>query len=313
MDRIEAIKAFVTTVDEGSLTKAAARLGRSPAAMTRALAYLESEVGTELLHRTTRTVRVSEAGERYAAACRRILNDLDEAGMAAAGTHSAPRGVLTITAPVLFGTRILRPIVDEFLEEYSEVQVRYLLLDRQVNLTEEGADVALRIAHLPDSGLIATRVGSVRRVVAASPSYLKGRPAVRSPSDLTSHNCISLFELGRGEVWTFPPKPGTKAHRNVRITSRLSVNTIESMVRSAADGHGIVRVLSYQIDQEIRDGKLQILLKSAEPEPLPVHLIAPDGRLALPKVRAFIDFAASRLRARLQTLLKMQEPGPIAP
>jgi len=304
MDRIESIKAFVATIDEGSLTKAATRLGRSPAALTRAIAFLEEEVGTRLLHRTTRSLRVSEAGERYAVACRRILSDLEEANLAAAGTHSAPRGVLTITAPVLFGTRMLRPIIDEFLEAFPAVQIRHLLLDRQVNLAEEGVDVALRIAHLPDSGLVAIKVGSVRRVIAASPSYLKGRPAVRSPSDLTSHDCISHFEFGRGEVWTFPPKAGTKAHRNVRITSRLSVNTIEAMVRSAADGHGIVRVLSYQVDQEIRDGQLQILLKNAEPDPLPVHLVAADGRLALPKVRAFVDFAASRLKTKLQSLFK---------
>jgi DNA-binding transcriptional LysR family regulator len=148
--------------------------------------------------------------------------------------------------------------------------------------------------------LIATKIGSVRRVVAASPSYLKGKPAIRTPSDLATHNCLSNFELGHGEVWTFPPKPGTKAHRNVRLKPRLSVNAIESLVRSAADGHGIVRVLSYQIEEEVRKGKLQILLKSAEPEPLPVHLVAPDGRIELSKVRAFIDYVAPRLRAALR-------------
>lgn len=300
MDRLDAIRAFIAVLDEGNLTKAATRLNRSPVAVTRAIAFLEADVGTELLHRTTRSVRVSEAGERYAVVCRRILNDLKEATLAAAGLHSAPGGVLTITAPVLFGTRILRPVIDEFLEEYPAVRIRYLLVDRQVNLAEEGIDVALRIGHLPDSGLIATKIGSVRRVVAASPSYLKGRSAIRTPSDLAAHNCISNFELGHGEVWTFPPKPGTKAHRNVRLKPRLSVNTIESLVRSAADGHGVVRVLSYQIEEEIRKGTLQILLKSAEPPPLPVHLVVPDGRTELSKVRSFIDYAATRLRTALR-------------
>lgn len=304
MDRIDAIRAFIATVDEGNLTRAALQLGRSPAALTRAIAFLESDVGVELLHRTTRSIHLSEAGERYAAACRRILSDLEEATLAAAGTLSAPRGTLTITAPVLFGTRILRPIVDEFLQNNPDVQIRYLLLDRQTNLTEEGIDTALRIAHLPDSGMVAVKVGSVRRVVAAAPSYLKGKPAIRVPSDLKTHACISHFDLGRGNVWTFPPRPGTKAHLNIRIKTRLVVNTIESMVRSAADGHGVVRVLSYQIDQEIRDGQLQILLKSAEPEPVPVHLIAPAGRMDLPKVRAFIDFATIRLKNKLRSLLR---------
>jgi len=300
MDRLDAIRAFIAVLDEGNLTKAAMRLNRSPVAVTRAIAFLEADVGTELLHRTTRSVRVSEAGERYAIVCRRILNDLEEANLAATGMHSSPRGILTITAPVLFGTRILRPVIDDFLGEYPALRIRYLLVDRQVNLAEEGIDVALRIGHLPDSGLIATRIGSVRRVVAASPSYLKGKPAIRTPSDLATHNCLSNFELGHGEVWTFPPKPGTKAHRNVRLKPRLSVNTIESLVRSAADGHGVVRVLSYQIEEEIRKGKLQILLKSAEPEPLPVHLVVPDGRSELSKVRAFIDYATTRLRTTLR-------------
>ncbi len=300
MDRIDAIKAFVAAVDEGSLAKAAQRLGRSPAALTRTIAFLERDVGVELLHRTTRMIRLSEAGERYILACRRILADLEEANLAAAGMRAAPRGLLTITAPVLFGTRILRPVLDAFLAEYPSVQTRYLLLDRQVSLTEEGIDLALRIAHLPDSGLVAIKVGTVRRVVAAAPAYLASHPPIEAPSDLAAHTCIAHSELGQGVVWTFPPKPGAAARRHVRITPRLNVNAIESTVRSAADGHGVVRVLSYQIEQEVQEGRLQILLEDDEPEPLPVHLVAPEGRLGLPKVRAFFDFAAPRLRARLR-------------
>lgn len=245
MDRIEAIRAFLAVIDEGSLVSAARRLGRSPAALTRTVAFLEEDVGAQLLHRTTRTVHLSEAGERYAVACRRILTDFEEAKLAASGMYAAPKGLLTITAPVLFGTRILRPVIDAFLAECPDVQVRYLMLDRQVNLSEEDIDVALRIAQLPDSGLIATRVGQVRRVVAAAPHYLTGRSAIQTPTDLSAHDCITHGELGQRDVWTFPPRTGTVAHRNIHVRSRLSVNSIESTIRSAVDGRGVIRVLSY--------------------------------------------------------------------
>jgi DNA-binding transcriptional LysR family regulator len=177
-----------------------------------------------------------------------------------------------------------------------------LLLDRIVGLTDEGMDVALRIAHLPDSGLIATKVGEIRRVVAASPGYLAGRPAIREPADLAAHACITHGEAGQSVTWSFPPKSGTSGHRHVRVTPRLHVNLIESAVRSAAEGRGIVHVLSYQIEQEVRDGSLVILLADDEPEPLPLHLVTPDGRLGIAKVRAFVDFAAVRLRARLRSM-----------
>jgi DNA-binding transcriptional LysR family regulator len=302
LDRIEAIRAFLAVVDEGSLVQAARRVGRSSAALTRTVAFLEADVGVQLLHRTTRTVRLSEAGERYAVACRRILADFEEANLAAAGTFAAPRGLLAVTAPVIFGTRILRPIIDAFLAEYPLVQVRYLLLDRQVSLAEEDIDVALRIAQLPDSGLIAARVGAVRRVVAAAPCYLEGRPVIRTPADLSDNDCITQSETGEKNVWTFPPRPGSMAHRNIRITSRLHVNSIESTIRSAVDGRGVIRVLSYQIDEEVRTGRLQIILADAEPTPLPVQLLAAESRLELAKVRAFVDFAVPRLKSKLQSL-----------
>jgi DNA-binding transcriptional LysR family regulator len=307
LDRIDAIRAFIAAVDEGSLSAAARRLHRSPAAVTRSIAFLEEDVGVELLHRTTRALGLSDAGERYAVACRRILADLDEARLAAAGAHAAPRGLLTITAPVMFGTRVLRPVLDAFLAKQRAVQARYLLIDRVVNLADEGIDVALRIAHLPDSGLIATRVGEVRRVVAASPAYLAGRPAIRAPADLAHHDCIAhtggdQTGPGQTDVWTFPPRPGASAHRNIRVSPRLSVNAIDAAVRSAADGRGVVRVLSYQIEEEVRDGRLVILLEADEPEPFPVHLVMPDGRLGIAKVRAFVDYAAPRLKAKLRVI-----------
>src|SRR6266403_97732 len=171
MDRIDAMKVFVTAVDEGSLAGAARRLKRSPTAVSRALTFLEARLGVELLHRTTRTLKLSEAGERYAAACRRVLTDLNEADMLASGERSSPRGVLTLTAPVITGEDILRPVVDAFMNDHQGVTVRLYLLDRSVNLIDEGIDVALRIAHLADSSFVSTRLGEVRRVVAASPRY----------------------------------------------------------------------------------------------------------------------------------------------
>ena len=300
LDRIDAIKAFVTAIDAGSLSGAARRLGRSPAAITRTIAFLEAELGVELLHRTTRALRLSDAGERYVIACRRILADFEEANLVAAGAHAVPHGLLTVTAPVMFGMRVLRPVIDEFLAAYPTVQVRYLLLDRQLSLTDEGVDIALRIAHLPDSSLIATRLGEIRRVVAASPQYLAARPPIAQPADLSRHDCIAHGEPTQSVIWSFPPKADATALRNVHIMPRLHVNLIESAVHSAADGNGIVRVLSYQIEEEVRDGRLKILLSDAEPAPLPVHLITPDGRLGVAKVRAFMDFAVPRLRAGLR-------------
>jgi len=291
MDRLDAMRVFVTALDEGSLARAGRRLGRSPAAVTRAVAFLENHVGVKLLHRTTRTMRLTEAGERYASACRRVLADLEEADMSAAGDRAAPRGVLTVTAPVMFGTRILRPIVSAFLASQPAVQIRYLLLDRLVNLIDEGVDVALRIAHLPDSALIALRVGEVRRVLCAAPSYLARFPAIA--------DCIAVAQLSPNEMWSFPPPPGGTIARTVRVRPRLTVNAIEPAVDAAIDGEGIVRVLSYQIEREIRDGRLVIVLRKDEPPPLPVHLVVPEGRLAFAKVRAFVDHSVARLKTEL--------------
>ncbi|HLZ65930.1 MAG TPA: LysR family transcriptional regulator [Aliidongia sp.] len=297
MDRIDAMEVFVAALDEGSLAAAGRRLGRSPAAVTRAVHFLEDRLGARLLHRTTRAITLTEAGARYAETCRRVLADLSEAEMHAAGDRAAPRGVLTLTAPIVSGTRILRPILDGFLDHYGSVQARLLLLDRPVHLVDEGIDVALRIAQLPDSSLIAVRLGEVRRVVCAAPAYLRRRPAPTAPEHLVDHDCVSFAQAGEGEVWNFPPAGDAKLARPVRVRPRLTVNTIEAAVGSAIDGHGITRVYSYQVEQEVRDGRLVLLLEDCEPPKLPVHLIVPEGRLAIAKVRAFVDFATPRLRA----------------
>ncbi|MDC0712423.1 LysR family transcriptional regulator [Stigmatella sp. ncwal1] len=296
MDRIEAMRVFVTVLDEGSLAGAGRRLGRSPAAITRAIAFLERHVGTQLLHRTTRSLRLSEAGERYAAACRRVLTELEEADMLAAGERAAPRGVLTLTAPLVSGARVLRPIVDAFLDQQPAVKARLMLMDRQVNLLEEGIDVALRIAHLPDSRLIAIRVGEVRRILCASPSYLAHRPPLVEPGDLSAHACVSLAQFEH-DTWSFPPARGATAPRHVHIEPRLVVNSVEAAVASAVEGHGVTRVLSYQVADLVKKGQLTIVLADSEPPPLPVHLLTVEGRLSVAKVRAFVDFAVPRLKA----------------
>src|SRR3984885_7681261 len=202
VDRIDAMKVFIAALDEGGLRKAGRKLGRSPAAISRALTFLEAHVGVTLLHRTTRSLKLSEAGERYAIVCRRVISDIEEADLVAAGERSAPRGTLTVTAPVAAGEDLLRPILDAFMDLYPAVSVRLHLLDRPVNLIDEGIDVAMRIAHLADSTLVAFPLGEVRRVVAAAPRYLAKHPSIVEPADLALHQIISMTHFGV-DSWSF--------------------------------------------------------------------------------------------------------------
>src|ERR1700733_3662091 len=297
MDRIEAISVFLTALDEGSLAAAARRLKRSPAAISRAIAFLEAHVGAELLHRTTRAMMLSEAGERYATACRRILAELEEAEALAGGEHAAPRGLLSISAPPISGDDVLGPILDEFLDAYPKVSVRLLLLDRPVNLIEEGIDVAMRIAELPDSSLIATRIGTeVRRVVVGSPGYLSRKPRIAEPQDLAEHEIIAFTNFGI-DSWSFAAAGGSKVPRVVHFRPRITVNTVRAAHASAVRGRCLTRLYSYHIAEAVRRGELQVVLANAEHPPVPVHLLTPNGRASMPKVRAFIDFAAPRLRS----------------
>src|SRR5258706_5796096 len=263
VDRIDAMKVFVTALGEGSLAGAGRKLGKSPAAVSRAIAFLEAHVGTELLHRTTRSIKLSEAGERYAAACRRVLTELEEADNVAAGDRAAPRGTLALTAPVVSGEMVLRPVLDAFINEYPMVSARLYLLDRPVNLIDEGIDVALRIAHLADSNFVSIRLGEVRRVIAASPRYLAQHPVIREPADLTRHRIIAMTNFGV-DSWSFPPPEGSSVPRTVQFTPRLVVNTVRAAVASAAEGHGVTRLFSYHIAEEITEGRLQILLSKDE-------------------------------------------------
>jgi DNA-binding transcriptional LysR family regulator len=303
MDRIEAMSIFITALDEGSLAAAARRLKRSPAAVSRAIAFLEARVGAQLLHRTTRSMVFSEAGERYAIACRRMLAELEEAEALAGGEQAAPRGILSISAPPISGEDVLRPILDDFLDAHPMVAARLLLLDRPVNLIEEGMDVAMRIAELPDSSLIATRIGTdVRRVVVGSPAYLSRYPAITEPADLAAHEIIAFTNFGI-DSWSFAAA-GSRIPRVVHFCPRLTVNTVRAALASAIRGRGLTRLYSYHIAEAVRSGQLQIVLSNAEHPPVPVHLLTPTGRISVPKVRAFIDFAAPRLRSVFSRLAK---------
>jgi DNA-binding transcriptional LysR family regulator len=302
MDRIEAMQVFIAALDEGSLAAAGRRLGRSPAAVSRAIAFLESHVGAELLHRTTRTLKLSEVGESYAEACRRVLAELQAADAAVAGVHAAPSGILTITAPPIGGEEILRPVIDAFLEAFPTVSVHLVLVDRAANLVEEGIDVALRILDLPDSSLVAIRIGGdVKQVVVAAPRYLAQHPRIDEPADLAKHRIITTGTEGR-DRWVFPPARGSAVPRAVHFKPRLVVNSVRGALGAAVAGIGITRLLTYHVAERVQDGSLKLLLRDAEPPARPVHLVMPEGRLAMPKVRAFVDFAAPRLKAEFARL-----------
>jgi DNA-binding transcriptional LysR family regulator len=252
MDRLDAMTAFVVTADSGGLSAAARKLGRSPASVTRAVAFLEESLGIRLLQRTTRSVKITEAGDRYLLVCRRILSELAEAELAARGALDVPRGTLAVTAPVTFGGMYVRPLVDAYLEKHADVSVRLSLLDRVVNLVDEGFDAAIRIAHLPDSALIATKLGEVRRLVCASPKYLSRRGRPSAPSDLARHRCIAFSAVTPTDTWTFGSGRGGGRSIHVKVRPSLVVNTADAAIGSALDGNGFTCVLSYQVASALR-------------------------------------------------------------
>jgi DNA-binding transcriptional LysR family regulator len=297
MDRIESLAAFVEVAELASFAEAARRLNRSPPAVTRAVADLEARLGVRLLTRTTRAVAVTEAGQLFLAGAKRVLADLDDIEQAAAGRGHAAVGELRVTAPIVFGRLHLLPLVTEFLRRYPSVSVRLFLTDRPTDMVEEGLDVALRIGALTDLSAIATRVGSVRRIVVAAPSYLATRRAPEIPDDLASHDIISYEGVFDSVRWTF--RTGSD-HRNVAATPRLIVNTAEAAIDAAVSGLGVTRVLSYQAQSGIANGSLLPLLRDFQGEPLPVHVLYPAGLHPAPKLRAFLDFAVPGLRAVFQ-------------
>jgi DNA-binding transcriptional LysR family regulator len=296
MDRLEAMRVLLAVVDGGSLSAAGRHLGMPLATVSRKISELEGDLNTRLLIRSTRQLTMTESGRGYVDACRRILADVDDAERAASGEYVAPRGELIITAPVVFGRLQIVPILVEFLRAYPDVNVRLELQDRIVNLLEDQMDVALRIGTLPDSGLIATHLGNVRRVLCASPAYLRTAGIPIAPSDLNSHECISFEPFAPGNVWRFQVD---RADVGIAIRPRLVVSTAEAAIDAASAGFGVASVLSYQIESALRAGSLRLILESFEPPPLPVSfLYSSQGRVPL-KLRALLDFAAPRLRNRL--------------
>jgi DNA-binding transcriptional LysR family regulator len=296
MDRLDAMKVFVTALDEGSLAGAGRKLSRSAAAVSRAISFLEAYTGSQLLHRTTRVLKPSATGERYALACRRILAELEEADISVRDEQLVPRGTLSLAASVSSGEDVLRPILNAFLEAYPAVTTRLYLCDRAVNLIDEGIDIALRVDHLSDSALVAIRAGETRRVVVAAPRYLALHPRIQEPNDLAKHQIIAVPHFGL-DSWSFPPLSGSSIPRTVRYTPKFILNSVRGAVASAVDGHGVTRAYSYHVAQHVQAGELEILLADNENPPLPIHLITPPGRLSTRKVRAFVDFAVPRLRS----------------
>jgi len=300
MDRFDAMSVFAAIVDGGSLSAAGRHLGVPLATVSRKLADLEAHLKTRLITRSTRKLVLTDAGRDYLAACRPILEQVEEAERAASGAYADVKGQLVVAAPIVFGRLHVVPVAAAFLELHPEVDMRLSLGDRNVDLIDEHVDVALRIGTLPDGNLVATQLGAIRRVVCASPAYLRRFGTPQSPDDLATHRCISFDGLDAGTVWTFAGSKGEP--RSVPIHSRLTVSTADAAIAASAVGLGLTRVLSYQVDEALRDGRLVRVLANDEPPPVPVSLIYPaQGRLPM-KTRAFIDFATGRLRDRLQGL-----------
>ena len=293
MDRFQEMQIFATVAQEQGFSAAARRLGLSAASVTRAVAALEQRIGTQLLIRTTRTVHLSEAGQRYLEDCRRILAEVQEAEDSAAGSHAQPRGQLTVTAPVLFGDLFVTPVMARYLAQYPDVTINAVLVDRIVNMVEEGIDVAVRIGDLPDSNQHAIRVGEVRRVICGSPEYFAeyGRPV--HPHALSGAPVVATSAIGQQRSWPFLD---AGEPLSVRPEPRLIVTANQAAITAACMGLGLTRVLSYQVASKIATGELEIVLAEFELPPLPIHVVYQGGRKAPARIRSFVDFTAEALR-----------------
>jgi DNA-binding transcriptional LysR family regulator len=297
MDRFESMNVLLAVADAGNLSAAGRRLGMPLPTVSRKVSELEAHLKSRLIVRSTKGSALTEAGRAYVAACRRILDEIHEAERVATGEYTEPRGDLVLTAPVVFGRTHVLPIIGEFLKAYPKVSVRLVLGDRLLNLTEDHVDLALRIGTLPDSGLVSTGLGRIRRVVCASPAYLAEHGVPKGPQELGSQQCISFEHLTGAYTWRFRAEGAEVA---VPVRPRLIVNTAEAAIDAAIAGAGITCVFSYQVESALRAGTLRVMLRRFEPDPIPVSFLYPGrGRLPL-KLRALLDFAAPRLRERLQ-------------
>lgn len=296
MDRLHLMSVYVAVVEAEGFAGGARKLHMSPPAVTRAIAALEERLGVKLLNRTTRYVRMTEAGQKYYEDAKRIIALADEADDAALGIHAEPRGQLAVTASVLFGRLHVMPGIIEYLRRYPAVEINALFVDRVVNMLEEGVDVAIRIAELPDSSYRALRVGSVRRVLCASPDYLDAHGIPQTPDDLLKHRIILARGLNPNNEIRLLDDGQTQT---VKLQPILSVSDNDSAANAAMAGMGITRLLSYQIAEPLQTGKLKIVLSEFESPPVPIHILHREGRHSSAKIRAFVDLMAERLRAEL--------------
>ncbi len=294
MDRLAAMRAFVEIVDRGSLTAAAETLERSQPAMVRTLAALEAHLGARLLRRTTRRMSLTPEGRDYLERCRRILADVEDAERSVGQAEGEPRGELQMTAPVQFGQLHIVPALSGFLRRYEQVNVDLLLLDRIVDLVDEGIDLALRIGQLADSSMVAVRVGEVRRVVCASPSLLAQTGVPDHPQALSKLPCIRLQNLSPMSAWPF--REGGR-DTVIKVGGRLGCNQIAAAIAACANGVGFGQFLSYQVQPLVGENKLRMVLETFESEPLPVHLVYPGGRLVSTRLRALINYLKESLRS----------------
>jgi DNA-binding transcriptional LysR family regulator len=296
MDRIEAMTILVAAVDTGSLSAASRHLRIPLATVSRRVSELEEHLNVRLLHRGNRKLVLTDAGSAYVTSCRRIMEEIAEVERTASGEYRAPQGELIISAPAVMGRSHVLPILTEFLSAFPDVRIRLQLTDRYVNLVEEHIDLAVRVGELPDSSMIATRVGSIRMVLCASPAYLKRRGVPKKPADLATHECVIHEGNATSNTWEFITE---KTKQTVRIQSRLAVNLGEAEAAAAAEGAGIARVLSYLIDDLVKSRSVAKLLESYEPPPMPVSVVYSSQRQLPLKLRAFLDFSIPRLRERL--------------
>ncbi|WP_157020280.1 LysR substrate-binding domain-containing protein [Mesorhizobium xinjiangense] len=292
MDRLQSLRVFVAVAEAESFAAGARTVGLSAPSATRGVSALEAALGARLFTRTTRRVRLTDVGRAYLQDVREILANLQAADEAAAGAAQTPVGQLRITCPQEFGRIYVSPILTEFLDLHPGVRADVLMIDRVVNIVEEGFDIAVRIGPLPSSDLAAIRVGQVRRVVCGAPGYFAEHGCPQDPAELTSHRVVSVAPLNAGQQWRFGPG----GENMVRVEPRLSISSIAAAIEITRGGWGICQALSYQIGPDLGAGTLRTVLEDWEPEPLPIHLVHIEGRRAAPKVRAFIDFAAERLR-----------------
>lgn len=296
MEHFQTISLFLTVAQSSSLSAAAQTAGRSVPTVTRAIDALEARLRVALIERSTRGIRLTESGLRFAHDCPRLLNEIATAEQSAQGLHAEVRGSLTIAAPLLFGQHFLTPVVLAFLEAHPAIRVQAQFTDRSPNLQEEGLDVAVLMGNLPDSSLVVVGVGSARRIVVASPRYLENHGTPETPKALLEHSLVHALGESPAPEWQFHTQSSTE---RLRFRPRLSLSTSQACLEAAAAGAGIARCMSYQAQPRLMSGQLCRILEAHEPPPLPLYLAYREGRRAAARVRSFVDFAAPRLRAQL--------------